>query len=106
MGTYSRTPIAYHHELLAGSDLQDCREALNAAGFGVELPSGAKVVVSPEQYNSVIAHISSSELKLFPKHVIVAPEFEQKLQHAIAKLPSSLQAKPKKGREKQTLEIS
>merc|ERR1712048_48157 len=52
-----RTLSTLRDALLAGDELANVRDALMSHGHPVELPSGAKVFVRPEQYQSVVTTI-------------------------------------------------
>jgi len=69
-----RTPGTLRHALVAGDELANVRDALESNGHRVELPSGAKIFVRPEQYQSVVTAIEDMDLK--PRHIIVSVEFD------------------------------
>jgi len=69
-----RTLSTLRNALLAGDELANVRDALESHGYAVELPSGVKVFVRPEQYNSVITAVEDMDLK--PRHIVVSQELE------------------------------
>jgi len=90
---YSRHPSILRSALLEGEELRICRDALAANGFSAEQPSGAKVFVLPEQFDSVLSAIDSLDLK--PWHVVVSEEFEKAVDQAVKRLPSQAQVREK-----------
>ncbi|CAE8700200.1 unnamed protein product [Polarella glacialis] len=84
---FVRAPEAYRKALMEGPELRECRDALEGRAL---LPSGAKVFVRPEHYESVMEGIRRSGLKeLFTSHVIVAQEFEHLVEKALFSVPSN-----------------
>jgi len=69
-----RTLNTLRHALLAGDELANVRDALVSHGHPIELPSGAKIFVRPEQYNSVVTSIEPMDLK--PRHIVVSQEYD------------------------------
>merc|ERR1711920_1046354 len=69
-----RTLSTLRNALLAGDELANVRDAMESNGHAVELPSGVKVFVRPEQYNSVITAVE--DMGLQPRHVVVSQELE------------------------------
>jgi len=69
-----RTLSTLRNALLAGDELANVRDALESHGHAVELLSGVKVFVRPEQYNSVITAVEDMDLK--PRHIVVSQELE------------------------------
>merc|ERR1712217_57609 len=69
-----RTLNTLRDALLAGDDLAHVRKALQSHRYPVELPSGAKIFVRPEQYKSVVAAVDDMDLK--PRHVIASFELD------------------------------
>ena len=84
---YSRSPAAFREALLTSELLRDCREALAAHGFSPELASGAKIFVSPEQYEAVVR--ACEDLDLRPRHVVVSHELFESVGEVVRGLPSS-----------------
>mmetsp|Transcript_29 Transcript_29/g.70 ORF Transcript_29/g.70 Transcript_29/m.70 type:complete len:894 (-) Transcript_29:155-2836(-) len=91
--TYSRSTKKFRAALLKGPELAECRDALQGAGLRVELHCGAHIFVRPEYYKVLMGKLESYDLK--PRHVVVAPEFEENLTAAIRSLPSKEQTRPK-----------
>eukprot|EP00928_Gymnodinium_smaydae_P042478 TRINITY_DN2859_c0_g1_i5.p1 TRINITY_DN2859_c0_g1~~TRINITY_DN2859_c0_g1_i5.p1 ORF type:complete len:556 (-),score=51.13 TRINITY_DN2859_c0_g1_i5:175-1842(-) len=79
-----RTFSALRNALLAGDELANVRDDLENHGHQVELPSGAKVFVRPDQYERVISSIEEMEVK--PRHIFVSQEFETAVTGVIAKI--------------------
>lgn len=61
--TFTRSPNSLDQALLATEELRETREALRRAGHAVSLPSGAKVLVAPEEYATAIAAIQGKNLE-------------------------------------------
>merc|ERR1712087_449621 len=97
--TFTRTPREFHNVLMEGEDLRPCREALHAAGYDPQLESGVKAFVHPWQYEPFMRHLNelveSQTLSLVPKHVFVAPDFQDPLLSAVRNLSSKLRVKAK-----------
>merc|ERR1711963_132139 len=51
--------------------------------MNVELPSGAKVFIRPEQYRSVLKHIKENDLELKPRHIVISAELETRVTDVI-----------------------
>merc|ERR1712032_1207529 len=69
-----RTLSTLRDALLAGDELANVRDALESHGHPIELPSGAKIFVRPEQYSSVTAAVENMDLK--PRHILVSQELD------------------------------
>jgi len=76
-----RTLSTLRNALLEGDELANVRDALKSHGHAVELPSGAKVFVRPEQYNSALTAVEDKDLK--PRHVVVSQELENLVNRVI-----------------------
>lgn len=79
-----RTLRALSDTLLTCDRLADVRDALLRNGHKVELPSGAKIFVRPEQYESVIATIEDMDLK--PRHIVVSQHLDNLVSGIISKI--------------------
>ena len=77
-----RTLSSLRQALMAGSELAHVRNALAKHGHPVELPSGAKMFVRPEQYQSVLATVEDMDLK--PRHIVVAQELHDLVSSVIS----------------------
>jgi len=84
----SRDPKSLRTALWEAKELEETRRALAFAGFSIELPCGAKIFVSPSQYQTAVSELNARDIKLKPKHVIVAPEYESLVTRVISGLPS------------------
>lgn len=87
--TFSRDPAALGQTLLQAAELAHLKEALEANGLNVELPSGGKIFVRPEYHGPTVEAIRLYGLSLKPKHVVVDVELEQ----AVLKLVEPLRSK-------------
>lgn len=74
---FSRRPAALQKMLLEADELAPCRSALEAQGFSVTLPSGAKMLVQPDHYGPALEAIRLYSLNLHPNHVLVEPNLER-----------------------------
>ena len=86
---FSRSCRSFAEALLRGPELQECRDALRAAGFACQLESGAKVFVRPEHYQTICQQLRALGTELYASHVVVAAEFEGSVAQALAAVPSS-----------------
>ena len=86
---FSRSDHRFLGALLEGEELQACRDALQEAGHQVVHASGAKIFVRPQHYQAVCERIQADEMRLFTSHVLVAEEFEDLVQAAVARIPST-----------------
>eukprot|EP00927_Polykrikos_kofoidii_P039369 TRINITY_DN33775_c0_g1_i1.p1 TRINITY_DN33775_c0_g1~~TRINITY_DN33775_c0_g1_i1.p1 ORF type:complete len:905 (+),score=163.00 TRINITY_DN33775_c0_g1_i1:40-2715(+) len=87
--TFSRDPAALAQTLLQAVELAPFKEALEAEGLDVQLPSGAKIFVRQEHHGPAVEAIRMYGLSLKPKHVVVDVELEQD----VLKLAKSLRPK-------------
>lgn len=78
---FSRDPASFHNTLMTCPELDSSRQALEHAGFRVELPCKAKVFVKPELCQVVRDPIG--ELQLKPCHLLVAKEYEDLIKGAV-----------------------
>merc|ERR1712032_905365 len=69
-----RTFQALRAALLEGDELAHVRHELEKHGHLVELPTGAKLFVRPEQYTAVVSAVQDLDLK--PRHIIASQELE------------------------------
>jgi len=76
-----RTVSDLNKALLEGPSLAKHRDALADHGFPVELESGVKVFVRPDQYKHVRDAVR--ELALQPRHIIVSLEYEEVVRSVI-----------------------
>jgi len=76
-----RTLSTLRDALLIGDELATVRDALENHDHPVELPSGAKVFVRPEQYISVMTAVEGMELK--PRHILVSQELHSLVNRVI-----------------------
>ncbi|CAK0891182.1 unnamed protein product [Prorocentrum cordatum] len=75
----------FRQELLHGSHLRPCRDALTENGLSFVLPQEALMVVTPEQYAEVKHALKDTELH--PFHLIVAEQFEYLIEEILADFP-------------------
>jgi len=68
---FRRRPDVLREALLRAPELAERRDALEQRGFAVELPSGAKVFVDPEQYEATMEALRLADCRLYSNHVIV-----------------------------------
>lgn len=85
--TYSRSPRSFRDALMQSPELSECRRALDSAGFQVELPTGAKVLVHPYQRLAAMEAIRLAGLRLAREHVVVSPDLENSVKQVVAHLP-------------------
>jgi len=77
-----RTLSTLRDALLTGEALANVRNALESHGHAVELSSGAKIFVRPEQYHSVITVVEDMDLK--PRHIVVSQELDNLVSRVIS----------------------
>lgn len=96
---YSRDPTSFHQLLLTCLELKPCRDALILSGFCVELESGAKAFVYPDQYEPMLnsLHLLGWGTKLRGRHVIVDVDFEEMVKKVVQAMPRD--EKVKRGRQ-------
>eukprot|EP00930_Biecheleria_cincta_P057718 TRINITY_DN43601_c0_g1_i1.p1 TRINITY_DN43601_c0_g1~~TRINITY_DN43601_c0_g1_i1.p1 ORF type:complete len:492 (+),score=59.30 TRINITY_DN43601_c0_g1_i1:58-1476(+) len=68
------------------SELQTCREDLEAAGKNCMLRSGAKAFVHPWQYDAAMAAVDMRQ-GLTPQHVLVSQDLEETVMKVIQRIP-------------------
>ena len=68
--SFSRYPVELRYVLQNGPLLVPIKEALRHAGHSYELPSGAKLYCSAEQYEDVAAVMSRTDVDVRPYHVV------------------------------------
>jgi len=93
--TYSRKPAVFREALLTDSRLHDCRQALLDRGFPVELSSGAKALVQPDQYEPLMEFIRLSCLMFASWHLFLDPSLESIVAEIIDEVNSKLRKKEK-----------
>lgn len=84
---YTRSPSAFRAELLSAPQLAQCRKALETHGFQVEIESGAKMFVKPEEYRAAVETIRVNRWELYPDHIVVTPDLEQTVMSVVQGLP-------------------
>jgi len=93
---YAHHPAEFLYALMEGPPLKHCRDNLAAVGHSSLLPqSGAKVVVRPHQWQSVMTVLQGRDLG--PYHVIVAAEFEHLVEESILSIRCKRRPRVKKG---------
>jgi hypothetical protein len=76
-----RTRLNLRLALLEGEELAEIRNNLIQKQLAVELASGVKIFVRPEQYSLVISALDG--LELHPRHIVVSTEFESTVANVI-----------------------
>lgn len=84
---FTRDPQSFHTALKNCPQLQACGATLQLAGFNVDLASGAKAFVRPEQFEPMCEAIRLAGWDLKPRHVFVSMELEDVLLCAVKKVP-------------------
>lgn len=84
---YTRHPEAFRQALAEGALLQQCRDALEGAGYKWLLGSGAKVFVHPCQYTHTALAIVQDGVHLRPYHVVVCESLLYQVEASLADLP-------------------
>lgn len=84
---FSRSPEAFRKALMHCSDLASVRESLKEHGLPIELQSGAKVFVQPEDYPAVLEAIKLGKWVLHPSDIIVDPALEVSVLQVARNLP-------------------
>jgi len=74
---FSRPSSAMRQSLLEADELASCRATLESHGLPVELESGAKIFVRPNNYDPALTAIRLYGLTLYKNHVLVDPELEE-----------------------------
>lgn len=82
----SRNPQELDAALTRGEELETTCASLAAAGFDVRLPSGALMLVRPEQY--LVVKQAVARLTLRPFHVVVSDVHLPLVQEALTTIPS------------------
>lgn len=90
---FSRYPEELRVALLEGVPLRQCRQSLEDEGYAVNLPSGAKVFVHPEQYQDVTTALEGMTLR--PYHVVVSQGLEHLVQESLQHIPRQSKVKVK-----------
>jgi len=93
--TFSRSPQSFRETLLQASELEACRQALEVAGFAVELPSGAKVFVEPQHYLPTVEAVRLGGWTLMHQHVLVDPELADAVIGLVLALPGREKIRPR-----------
>jgi len=84
---FSRSPQAFSNALMHCADLASVRESLKDHGFPVELPSGAKLFVQPDDYCAVLEAVRLGQWVLHPSDIIVDPTLEASVLQVARNLP-------------------
>lgn len=92
----SRNPRELEAALTRGPELETLRASLADAGQDVRLPSGALMLVAPEQYAAVRRAVS--QLALRPFHVVVTDTFLPLVHEALCTIPSRRDVRIREGR--------
>jgi len=74
--SFSGNPGAFRTALLEDDRLADCRYALKAHGYPIELQSGAKVLIRPEQYEPLMQVMRFSKFNFAAWHLFLDPSLE------------------------------
>mmetsp|Transcript_3550 Transcript_3550/g.6878 ORF Transcript_3550/g.6878 Transcript_3550/m.6878 type:complete len:143 (-) Transcript_3550:134-562(-) len=77
---------------MEGSELETVRTAAQQAGFEWKHPSGAAILLYPNQYESILSGLSLHELR--PHHVLITEAFLPLLFNEICKIPSRANIRP------------
>jgi len=86
---FSRNPSLFHELLQTSAQLDGCRQALEDEGFPWRLPSGAYIFVKGNQYQAVVAWLTSEGVHLGPAHVVVSTESEAIVIDVVNSIPRS-----------------
>jgi len=89
----TRTPGTLRSALLEGPELVQQRMALSSLGLPLELPSGAKLFLRPDQYHLVLQAITALKWSLKPRHILVALEFEVSVTKVIESVGEQVKVK-------------
>eukprot|EP00929_Paragymnodinium_shiwhaense_P094207 TRINITY_DN5463_c0_g1_i3.p1 TRINITY_DN5463_c0_g1~~TRINITY_DN5463_c0_g1_i3.p1 ORF type:complete len:533 (+),score=54.75 TRINITY_DN5463_c0_g1_i3:68-1666(+) len=81
---FPRTGAWFHKALLEGSELQEERAELEAAGFSAKLTSGATIFVEPEIFTAVVQTIETAGWGMTTSHVIVSETMESRVLRALS----------------------
>lgn len=92
----SRNPRELEAALTRGPELETIRSSLVDAGEDVRLPSGALMLVAPDQYRAVRRAVS--QLSLRPFHVVVTDTFLPLVHEALRSIPSRRDVRIRDGR--------
>ena len=93
--TFSRHPREFFQALAQAEELQDCRSALQQAGFDWQLSCGTKIFVHPLQYAETVALMNKQEARLRKRHVIAAESLVSDVILSVFNLRSRLQVRVK-----------
>jgi len=91
---FARSPKEFFNALRDGPELQACRNALEVERFSPVVSGGAFVFVHPEQFTAVMHEVRARTLK--PRHVIIAAEFECRLNEALENIGRGVVEKDRK----------
>jgi len=91
----TRNPRELEAALTHGPELETIRASLLNAGRDVRLPSGALILVAPEQYAAVRRAVS--QLALRPFHVVVTDTFLPLVHEALHSIPSRRDVRIREG---------
>ena len=90
---FSRTPDQFREALEKDPTLAANRGALEAGGFSTALPSGARIYVDPEVFESVRDAVAFERLQ--PRHVVAAEHFVQAILDAVKEIPGKFKVHEK-----------
>lgn len=93
---FSRCPRAFRDALRTSDELNDCREALIDAGFSFQLDSGGHMFVQPSDVQLVRRALRIYGHAPRASEVVVAPEFEVRLQEALGLVSSVASVYPRR----------
>jgi len=96
---FSRSPGDYIRALTESEELEGCRRDLLRAGFSFRLPSGGFLFVKPSEAQLVIKALEMQQIRPRASEVVVAPEFETRLEQSLALMTSSFNVHPRKKNE-------
>merc|ERR1711988_1956345 len=82
-------------EVALSRELETICASLEAAGWDVRLPSGALILVAPEQYT--VARRAVSQVALRPYHVVVTDTFFPLVCEALRGIPSRRDVRIREG---------
>merc|ERR1719158_304753 len=91
----SRYPEGFRQLLYHQSTLKTCRGAMEEAGIPCEMPSGAKVFCSPEQYPALCTATEHFKTILRPYHVLSSERCHGTVLRTIRDMPRSLKIRVK-----------
>lgn len=94
----------FREELLHGSELRACREAMSVQGLSCVHSSGALIFVQPRQYTDVVGALSSLSNGPYSYHIIVAESIEYLIEIVLGAF--SYRARPRNREAQQLVRIS